>query len=96
MRPVLHGDVISVARAMLRVEAGERERLCIRIFRQAEQADIYVLRHRKLHPKFGNGSLMAAARRLPLADEPTFDNTEYCQCVISVLTLLATQNDLGS
>lgn len=85
MRPVLHGDVSSVARALLRVGAQERQGLCARIFAQADLAEIHVRDHGRLHPAYGNGSLMAAARRYVLADEPTFSDVEYCQCFATVL-----------
>lgn len=88
MRPVLHGDVTSVARALLWVPRQLRRDLSVQIFEQAEQADRYMQQHGRLHPKFGNGSLMAAARRYPLADEPTFDCADYCRCFSTVLGLL--------
>lgn len=89
MLPVLHGDVASAARALYRVAPKERRRLCLRLLRQAEAAD----RHRqcfgKLHPRYGDGSLMAAARKLALADEPGFDDVEYRRCFALVLHCLS-------
>ncbi len=87
MRPVLNGDVTSAARALLYVPAKQRPTLCRQIFEQAEVADRHVRRTRRSH-QFGNGSLMAAARRYPLADEPTFDCADYCRCFSTVLTML--------
>ena len=88
MRPVLHGDVVSAARALLAVEPEARESLCRRIFEGAEVADRHAARTGRLHPFWGNGSLMSAARRRPLATEPDFDNAEYCECVMLVLAAL--------
>ena len=85
MRPVLHGDVTSVARALLLVAAEARRGLCKQIFEQADQAEVHVRRYGRLHPFYGNGSLMAAARRYGVADEPTFDDAEYCRCFALVL-----------
>jgi len=91
MRPVLHGDVTSVARALLNVPKKDRPRLCRQIFEQADVADKHVQRTRHLH-QFGNGSLMAAARRYPLADEPTFDCAQYCECIIQTLSAVMKQS----
>lgn len=85
MRPVLHGDVTSVARALLLVGEDARDGLCQRIFVQADQAEEHVRLSGRLHSSYGNGSLMAAARCYNLADEPSFDNTEYCRCFAIVL-----------
>ena len=85
MRPVLHGDVSSAARALLSVPQIDRERLCIRMIAEAELADAHVLRTGRLHPIYGNGSLMAVARNRSLPDEPGFDNVGYCQCFETVL-----------
>ncbi|NIZ61613.1 hypothetical protein DL239_11560 [Sedimentitalea sp. CY04] len=88
MRPVLHGDVTSVARALLLVKPEERRAMCAQIFDQADLAGTYVQQHGRLHRLYGNGSLMAAARKYPLGDEPTFDNIDYCGCVMTVLGAL--------
>lgn len=52
---------------------------------EAELADRHVRTTRQLHPLYGNGSLMAAARSRSLADEPGFDDLQYCQCFEMVL-----------
>lgn len=85
MRPVLHGDVSSAARALLLVPQSERDRFCIRMIAEAELADKHVADTGKLHPLFGNGSLMAAARSRKLGDEPSFDDVQYCQCFEMVM-----------
>ncbi|WP_247744087.1 hypothetical protein [Ruegeria sp. R14_0] len=58
------------------------------MLREAELADIHVGQTGHLHPMFGNGSLMMAARARPLADEPNFDDLQYCQCFEIVLRCL--------
>ncbi len=85
MRPVLHGDVSNAARALLRVPRGMRRDLCARLIREAEAADVYARETGSLHPVWGNGSLMSAARKRGVADEPTFDDVEYCACFELVL-----------
>ncbi len=85
MRPVLHGDVSSAARVLLAAPLEDRDRLCARMIIEAELADKYVGQTGHLHPLFGNGSLMAVARNRLLADEPSFDDLQYCQCFELVL-----------
>ena len=82
MRPVLHGDVSNAARALLNVP---RVDLCTRMMREAEAADVFAHHSGQLHPLWGNGSLMAASRKRMLANEPTFDDVDYCDCFEMVL-----------
>ena len=93
MRPVLHGDVTSAARALLLVNADRRRFLCGQFLEQADMAEAYVQQYGRLHASYGNGTLMAAARSYPLADEPTFDDPEYCHCVVTVLMALIDHGD---
>ena len=88
MRVVLHGDVSCAARALFAVRPAQRPDLCRRMIAQAEAADRYFQCNGRLHAAWGNGSLMAAARQFPLANEPTFDDTDYCACVELVLKCL--------
>lgn len=88
MRPVLHGDVSNAARALLRVPPGLRKGLCARMITEAEAADAYARGSGRVHPLWGNGSLMSAARKRMLADEPTFDDGDYCECFELVLRRL--------
>ncbi len=55
---------------------------------EAELADRHVQRTGRLHPLYGNGSLMTAARTRELADEPGFDDPDYCRCFEVVLRQL--------
>ncbi|KIC22639.1 DUF7742 family protein [Leisingera sp. ANG-Vp] len=80
-RPLLPGDVSAAARALLAVPAGARNALCRRIFGGAAEA----LAYGKLHPRWGDGSLSAAARGYRLADEPFLDDPEYLACTRLVL-----------
>lgn len=85
MRPILHGDVANAARALLSVPSSHRKELCQRMIVQAERADRFVRKVGRMHPFWGNGSLMAVARRRPLVDDPGFDDPDYCQCFEMVL-----------
>lgn len=59
-----------------------------RMIAEAEMADLFRARTGQAHPLFGNGSLMVAARKRPLAAEPGFDDAEYCRCFEQVLRAL--------
>ncbi|UWR46857.1 DUF7742 family protein [Phaeobacter inhibens] len=88
-RPVLPGDITSTARALLAVAPAQRRALCERIFAGAGQALRHSRRHRRLCPRWGDGSLSAAARKFPLADEPFYDAPDYLACTRLVLAELA-------
>lgn len=85
MRPVLHGDVSAAARVLLAAPPDTREALCVRMLAEAELAHRHVSATGRLHPLHGNGSLMATAHNRRLADEPGFDDLQYCQCFEVVL-----------
>ncbi|MEX0287434.1 MAG: hypothetical protein AB3N23_22740 [Paracoccaceae bacterium] len=91
MRPVLHGDVSAAARVLLRVPHAAREALCRQMLDEAQLADDYAQKHGRTHPRYGNGSLMGAARKRALAPEPSFDNRDYCRCMALVLLIVATR-----
>ncbi|MEM8728391.1 MAG: hypothetical protein AAGF79_00620 [Pseudomonadota bacterium] len=88
MRPLLHGDISDAARALLAAPQTGRARLCQRMIIEAEAALTHVNHTGRLHPVWGNGSLMSAARQRRLAPEPGFDDLEYCRCMELVLTCL--------
>jgi hypothetical protein len=88
VRPILHGDVSNAARALLRVPAQLRADLCDRMIAEAEAAYRHAQSTRQMHPLWGNGSLMSAARKRPLANEPGFDDVDYCGCFSMVLEAL--------
>lgn len=88
MRPVLHGDICAAARALLAAPRASRHRLCTRMIAEAELADQHVKATGQLHPVYGNGALMTVARSRALADEPGFDDLQYCQCFALVLSAL--------
>lgn len=92
MRPVLQGDVSNAACVLLGLPQGLRKSACRRMIRQAETAERHRLRTGRAHPQFGNGSLMAAARRYRRVPEPNFDCLDYCACFQLVLTELVARH----
>lgn len=85
MRPVLHGDVVAAARALLAVAEADRDALSERMLDEAGWADACRKRTGRAHPVWGDGSLMAAALRRGPPPEPLLNDTEYCTCLIRVL-----------
>ncbi len=88
-RPVLPGDISAAARALLAVAPCARAGLCSEIFTGAQIACAYVEQTGRLHSKWGDGTLNAAARRFELADEPSYDNPDYLASTQLVLEALA-------
>lgn len=82
-------DVIAAARVLLVVEAGLRSSLLACMIDQAKLADRYRKRLGRAHPRWGNGSLMAAAAVWPQAPEPFMSDDEYLDCLQTVLGRLA-------
>ncbi|MFD2739868.1 hypothetical protein ACFSUD_09830 [Sulfitobacter aestuarii] len=89
MRAVLHSDLIAAARALLLVPRDERPALCETMLREADWADRFTRRLGRMHPLWGNGTLLAAARRRDWADEPRVNQPDYCACLLLVLQALA-------
>lgn len=85
LRPILPGDVACAARALLLVPEAARPAFLRSLLDGAACAAAHVASVRHLHPVWGNGSLMAAARRFPLAEEPDYSNPDYCRCTVLVL-----------
>ena len=85
MRPLLWSDLRALARALLMVPKGARAALCAQVLREADAADRYVQRMGRDHPTWGNGTLLAAAARLPMAAEPALSDPDYCACCLLVL-----------
>lgn len=85
MRSVLHGDIVAAARVLLLVPPRARRTLCRRMIVEAEFAHRYVKKLNKVHAFWGDGSLMSAARKRPIALEPTLSDLGYCACLEMVL-----------
>ena len=88
MRPVLINDLTSAARALLLAQPVGREQLAAQLLQNADVGDRYTRRLGWAHAEFGDGTLSAAARKRPLANEPTLDDFAYCECLALVLQQL--------
>lgn len=88
MRPVLHGDIVGAARALLAVKAEQRAGLIGRLIAQAGWADRFRAQKGRAHPFWGDGSLEVAAAHHRQLPEPFLDQPEYCDCMIAVFEAL--------
>lgn len=88
MRPVMMGDVIAAARVLCAARVGDRAALMRRLLRAASLADRHRRRTGRAHPAFGNGSLMAVARRRSSPAEPPLHDPAYLDCLCIVLAAL--------
>lgn len=88
MRRVLWSDVTTAARAVLAAEPASREVFSAALVAQASHADKYTRRLRYDHPRWGNGTLLAAARKHSLAAERSFDDPEYAMCCRMIMAAL--------
>jgi len=84
MRPVLHGDVVAAARALYQVEAGVRADALEDLFQRAAWADDFRKRTGRVHPVWGDGSLMAVALGRDTPPEPLSSDSAYCDCLAMV------------
>ncbi|KPN61976.1 hypothetical protein SAMN04488527_11856 [Aliiroseovarius crassostreae] len=91
MRPVLPGDVAAAACALLALPAQDRPDAMLRMVARANMADRYRYVTGRAHPKWGNGSLAAVARKMPREQEPYQDDPDYCDCMLTIFAALRTQ-----
>jgi len=88
MRPVMHGDLTGLARHLLTLPPDQRPAACAQALDQADAADRYRKRLGRAHPLWGNGTLMARARVLPVPREPALCDPAYAACLMLVLAKL--------
>jgi len=88
MRSVYFSDLSAAARALLAVPPDRRESLCMQMLREADWADKYTKRLGKPHLRWGNGTLLAAARTRQLQSERSFSDVDYAACIKAVLWCL--------
>ena len=81
-------DLTSAARVLLLVQPEKRIELATMLLRDTDFGDRYTRRFGRAHADFGDGTLSAAARKWPLAKEPTLDDFTYCECLSVVVQQL--------
>lgn len=92
MKPVLIGEVVTLARALMARPDGRWD-LAQRVVFEARAAERHLRLYRKAHPVFGNGTLMAAASRRPLAAERFADDPEFLACLTLALSAVSAASD---
>lgn len=83
--PILWEDIRSLARALLAHPERRRRVLCRVILKGAKRAALQAAATGRVHPRWGNGSIDAAARRFPLAAEPFPGDADYAACLVIAL-----------
>ncbi|WP_267139209.1 DUF7742 family protein [Anianabacter salinae] len=91
----MHGDVVAAARVLKGVPGSLRAALLVRLLRQTEAADRFRRAQGRLHPLWGDGSLMAAALARRPGPEPHLDDADYCDCLALVFTALARRGGIA-
>ena len=77
MRALQMGDLIAVARVLILREHAEWSGLVRRFLQQAHAAHAFHKRHRRPHPQWGNGSLMARANSEVFAPQPRDGDAKF-------------------
>ncbi len=90
MRPVMHGDVVAAARVLVAEPCARRHAVLGRLLQEAGWADAYRRDSGRVHPMWGDGSLMTAALLRRPGREPGLSDTDYCGCLAMVLETLVT------
>lgn len=88
MRRVMHGDLVAAARSLLTSPPADRPCAIGALLDRAQAADLYRRRLGRAHPRWGDGSLRAAAWRPDLPPEPPLSDRDYLECLIAVLCAL--------
>ncbi len=86
MRAVTHGDAVAAASLIFRVSPESWETTLQTIFDRAHAADLYRKRLARVHPQWGNGSLMGAVvSETTVWPEPRLADPDYAEAMIAVL-----------
>ena len=89
MRPVLHGDVVALARLLRCLPSTARRSRMRQVLALAEAADRHRRTTGRAHPLWGNGSVMGVVQRDVSGGEPPLEDTEYCRCLAMVFDMVA-------
>jgi len=84
----MHGDVVAAARVLRELPPNDRPSALKRMVQHAEYADRHRLATGRLHPFWGDGSLMTVALAANPGPEPRLDDTDYCRCLAQVFDCL--------
>ena len=90
MRAATHGDVVVAARALLGLPPSHWNGELVRWLQLADWADRFRKRTGRVHPFWGNGTLMSAvmALRGPAGGEPALSDPAYLEAFATVIEAL--------
>lgn len=95
MRPVTQTDLMAAARVLLVTPAAARETEAAGLINQAVIADAYRRETGRLHPRFGNGSVVSAALAHPQGTPEIPGDREYLSCMALFLDVLLARASLS-
>jgi hypothetical protein len=89
MRDVTHGDTVAAASLLRRALRETWEGMLETLFERAHVADLYRKRLGRIHPRWGNGSLMSAVLcESAIWPEQRLSDPDYADALVAVLTCL--------
>ncbi|MEZ5750683.1 MAG: hypothetical protein R3D60_01520 [Paracoccaceae bacterium] len=88
MMPVLINDVLAAAERLLPLPPRHRERACRCLIDRARRADAWRVAQGRVHPRFGNGTLEAAAMA-GQTRRGARRGVDFLGCVATVLACLS-------
>lgn len=88
MRPVTQTDLAAAARVLLALPPAARAAGLAALFARADLADRHRQATGRSHPRYGNGTLVAAALACPRAEPATPGAHEFMACLAQVLEAL--------
>ena len=91
MRLAWHGDALAAARALYGLPDRLHAWALARMLAEARAAEAHARASGRMHPRWGDGSLMAAALRRRCVREPLLSDRRWCRCVAFVYRFLAEQ-----
>ena len=90
MRRVMIGDLLALARGIAELAPEYQRVACHEAFDRAHVADKFRKWHGRLHPQWGDGSVMGyALRGVPQLQCADVGDSEYCHALGVVLACLA-------
>jgi hypothetical protein len=97
MRGVTHADAVAAASLLLRAPRAAWESTLEVLFMRAHAADLYRKRLGRIHPRWGNGSLVSTV----LCDssvwpEHRLSDPAYAEALVAVLTALIRRHQRSS
>jgi hypothetical protein len=81
MRVPAASEIVLLARVISRAEPRDRPALAASILAQTDRAHDHLCKTGRVHPAFGDGSLMARCSLLFPPSEPLGDDREFVDCL---------------